>query len=74
MDRTDLSLRSIGAIKTEEFSSTSSETQSAGKYNPSMSESNAVRKLEHVSWKYENPTAFLIFLNYQLFIFHEILI
>lgn len=55
MDRTDLSLRSIGAIKTEEFSSTSSETQSAGKYNPSMSESNAVQKLEHISWKYENP-------------------
>ncbi|XP_050445587.1 uncharacterized protein LOC126848618 [Cataglyphis hispanica] len=42
-------------IKTEEFLSTSSETQSAGKYDISMSESNAVRQFEHVSWKYKNP-------------------
>lgn len=42
-------------IKTEEFSSTSSETQSAEKYDTSMSESNAVRQFEHVSWKYKNP-------------------
>lgn len=53
--RTDLSLRSIGAIKTEEFSSTSSETQSTEKYNTSMYESSALRQLEHVSWKYKNP-------------------
>lgn len=55
MGRTDLSLRSIGAIKTEEFSSTSSETQSAEKYDTSMSESNTFRQFEHVSWKYKNP-------------------
>ncbi|KAL6441241.1 hypothetical protein ACFW04_003485 [Cataglyphis niger] len=42
-------------IKTEEFSSTSNETQSPGKYDISMSESNAVRQFEHVSWKYKNP-------------------
>lgn len=42
-------------IKTEEFSSTSSETQSAGKYDTSMSESNAIRQFERVSWKYKNP-------------------
>lgn len=57
MSRTDLSdlARSIGAIKTEEFSSTSSETQSAEKYDTSMSESNTFRQFEHVSWKYKNP-------------------
>ncbi|XP_029678129.1 uncharacterized protein LOC115244551 isoform X2 [Formica exsecta] len=43
------------AIKTEEFSSMSCEIQSAGKYDTSMSESNAVQQLEHVSWKYKNP-------------------
>lgn len=55
MGRTDLSLRSIGAIKTEEFSSTSSETQSAEKYDTSMFESNTFRQFEHVPWKYKNP-------------------
>lgn len=53
--RTDVSLRSIGAIKTEEFSSTSSETQNTEKYNTSMYESSALRQFEHVSWKYKNP-------------------
>ncbi|XP_072751883.1 uncharacterized protein [Anoplolepis gracilipes] len=53
--QTDPSLQSVDAIKTEEFSSTSSETQSVGKYDISITESNAVRQLEYASWKYKNP-------------------
>ncbi|KAM0727741.1 hypothetical protein ACS0PU_005990 [Formica fusca] len=52
---TNVKQRMNDAIKTEEFSSMSCEIQSAGKYDTSMSESNAVQQLEHVSWKYKNP-------------------
>lgn len=55
MTQINLSLQSIGAIKMEEFSSTSSETQSAEKYDTLMSESNTLRQFKHVSWKYKNP-------------------